>query len=188
MIEEKQLAHFLMKGQVATKEIASSPSIAPPQALFVSQSYDLSVLLPDAVKEAFVAAEAYKLLFVFERYLRELVVETLSRDGSEDWWQAVPKDVQDEISKLEETEESKVWMALGSRDKSALMTYPQLLRVIEHCWKSHFEDLLRDRSLLHEARLISHLRNTVSHMSPVSPEETARIQQTMRDWFRMVAP
>ncbi|SRR6266496_140952 len=188
MIDERRLAHFLMKGQVATKEVTSSPSVAPAQSLFVSQAYDLSTLLPEAVKEAFSASEAYKLLFVFERYLRELVVETLSRDGSEDWWQAVPKDVQDEVSKLAETEESKVWMALGSRDKSALLTYPQLLRAIEHCWKSHFEDILRDRSLLQEARLIAHLRNTISHMSPVSPEEIARIQQTMRDWFRMVAP
>jgi hypothetical protein len=35
----------------------------------------------------------------------------------------VPKDVQDKILKPEsETEEIKSWMALGSRDKSALMT------------------------------------------------------------------
>ncbi len=188
MIDEKRLALFLMKGQVATKEVAASPSIAPPQSLFVSQAFDLSALLPEAVKEAFATSEAYKLLYVFERYLRELVVEALSKSGAEDWWPAVPKDVQDEVAKLEETEESKVWMALGSRDKSALLTYPQLLRVIDHCWKSHFEDLLRDKSLIGEARLISHLRNTISHMSPVSGEEIARIKQTMRDWFRMVAP
>src|SRR5256885_12741629 len=101
MIDEKRLALFLMKGQVATKEVAASPSVAPSQSLFVSQAYDLSALLPEAVKEAFSASEGYKLLFVFERYLRELVVETLSRDGTEDWWQSVPKDVQDEIAKLE---------------------------------------------------------------------------------------
>jgi hypothetical protein len=89
-----------MIGQVAAKEVAASPSVAPSQPLFVSQAYDLSALLPDAVKDAFTAADAYKLLFVFERYLRELVVEALSKDGAEDWWQSVPKDVQDEIAKL----------------------------------------------------------------------------------------
>ena len=188
MIDERRVAHFLMMGQVATKELAASPSIAPSQSLFVSQAYDLSALLPSAVSEAFSASEAYKLLFVFERYLRELVVEALSSDGTQDWWQSVPKDVQDEIAHLEETEESKSWMALGSRDRSALLTYPQLLRTIDHCWKSHFEELLRDKSLMHEARLISHLRNTICHMTPVSEEEIERIKQTMRDWFRMVAP
>ena len=35
-------------------------------------------------------------------------------------------------------------MAIGSRDKSALMTYPQLLRIMEHCWKTAFEDVVRD--------------------------------------------
>lgn len=188
MINEQRAAHFLMLGQVASKEVSNAPGIAPPQPLFISQAYDLAALLPDAVRNAFSAAEAYKLLFVFEGYLRDLVIEALSRDGTEDWWQAVPKDVQDEVTKLAETEEAKGWMALGSRDKSSLLTYPQLLRVIDHCWKTHFEELLRDKSLVQEARLISHLRNTICHMSPISQEEFERVKQTMRDWFRMVAP
>jgi len=115
-----------MKGQVATKEVAASPSVAPGHSLFVSQAYDLSALLPEAVKEAFSAAEAYKLLFVFERYLRELVVETLAREGTEDWWQAVPKDVQEEVSKLAETEESKVWMVRAAH-LSAVTSYHRTL-------------------------------------------------------------
>lgn len=96
--------------------------------------------------------------------------------------------MQDEVTKLEETDEAKRWMALGSRDKSALMTYPQLLRVIEHNWKPDFEDLLRDRSLIQQARVIAHLRNTLCHMSPISAEEMERVRQVLRDWFRMVAP
>lgn len=187
-MNEQRAAHFIMLGQVATKELASSPSVSLSEELFISQAYDLAALLPEATRDAFSAAEAYKILFVFERYLRELVIEALSRDGTEDWWQAVPKDVQDEVTKLEETEEAKSWMALGSRDKSSLLTYPQLLRVIDHCWKTHFEDLLRDKTLVQEARLISHLRNTICHMTPISKEELERIKQTMRDWFRMVAP
>lgn len=188
MIDEARAAHFLMMGQAATKELASSPSVAPRESLYISKEYDLSALLPVAVKDAFTAGRAYALLFVFEQYLRELVLETLSADGAQDWWLLVPADVQEEVARLEETEESKSWMALGSRDKSALLTYPQLLRIIDHCWKSHFGELLRDKALLQEARLISHLRNTICHMSLVSEEEIERIRQTMRDWFRMVAP
>ena len=130
---------------------------------------------------------AYKLFFVFEEYLRELIVEVLSKEN-ETWWDKVPPDVQQEMTKLEETEEVKSWMALGSRDKSALMTLPQLLKVIEHAWKQGFDDLVRDRGLIHEARLLVHLRNTVCHMTTISAEETDRIKQTMCDWFRAVAP
>jgi hypothetical protein len=97
----------------------------------LSQSYDLAPLLPEKVRRATAAAETYRLFFVFENFLRDFVVEVLAKDAAQPWWDKVPKDVQDEVSKLEETEEIKSWMALGSRDKSALMTFPQLLRVID---------------------------------------------------------
>jgi hypothetical protein len=49
--------------------------------------------------------------------------------------------VRDEITRLE----VKSWMSLGSRDKSALMTLPQLLKVIEENWKEGFDDPIRDK-------------------------------------------
>jgi hypothetical protein len=79
-------------------------------------------------------------------------------------------------------------MALGSRDKSALMTLPQLLKVIDQNWKGSFDEVILDKSLVQEARLIGHLRNTICHMSVISLEELGRIRQIMRDWFRVVAP
>jgi len=154
----------------------------------LSPSYDIAPLLPDVVKQSWSASEIYRLFFVFENFLRDFVVETLSRDATKSWWEKIPKDVQDEVSKLEETEETKAWMALGSRDKSALMTFPQLLRVIDHMWKDSFEEIIRDKSLIQEARLIGHLRNTICHMSDIPDEEAGRVRQTMRDWFRVVAP
>jgi hypothetical protein len=125
---------------------------------------------------------------VFENYLREFVVATLTDDENSIWWDKLPTDVKAEIESLEETEESKGWMSLGSRDKSALMTYPQLLKVIDHCWKSHFQEIVRDKALIQEARHISHLRNTLCHMTNVTDEELDRVRQVMRDWFRVVSP
>jgi hypothetical protein len=51
--------------------------------------------------------------------------ESLLLSGDYDLAPIVPE-------KLEAQEEVKSWMALGSRDKSALMTLPQLLKVIDH--------------------------------------------------------
>jgi hypothetical protein len=187
-MDDSRLALFVMLGQTAERLLAEHPEIAPTQQLLLGPAYDLGALLPDVVRKAEAAAEGYRLFFVFEAYVRDLVVEVLSKDNLADWWARVPKDVQDEVAKLEETEEAKRWMALGSRDKSALLTYPQLLKVIEHNWKPQFEELLRDRSLIQEARLIAHLRNTLCHMTPISEEEMERIRQVLRDWFRMVAP
>lgn len=187
---ESTAAHFLMLGQSADRAVAKIEDMVPRDSLLISPGIDLAALVPATVKKAIDAAENYKLVFVFESYLRELIVEVLSKDNTEEWWDKIPKDLQDEVVKLEQTEEVKGWMALGSRDKSALMTLPQLLKVIDEKenWKSYFEEIIRDKSLIQEARLLVHLRNTICHMSPISQEESNRIRQTMRDWFRVVAP
>ncbi len=187
-MNDQRLALFLMLGQTASRTMQQVPGVAQAEPLRISETYDLSASMPDEVRLANDAAAAYKLFFIFERYLREFVIEALSADSQEDWWPKVPKDVQDEVAKLEETEEAKSWMALGSRDRFSLLTYPQLIRVIEHCWKDNFEDLIRDRTLLQEARLIAHSRNTICHMSNIPEEEVNRVKQVMRDWFRRVAP
>lgn len=187
MTIDARAALFMMLGQAAEKSIAKIEDIVPKESLLLSTAYDLAAVVTDKVRQAGDASEAYRLFFVFESYLRGFIVEVLSKDGGT-WWDKVPLDVQTEIAKLEEKEEDKSWMALGSRDKSALMTLPQLLRVIEHTWKEGFDDLVRDKGLIQEARLLVHLRNTICHMTTISVEETDRIRQTMRDWFRVVAP
>ncbi|WP_157792951.1 Swt1 family HEPN domain-containing protein [Bordetella genomosp. 8] len=181
-------ALFLMLGQTAERSVARLEEIIPSETLLLSPSYDLAPLLPDSVRRATNAAEAYRLFFVFENFLRNFVLDVLSKDATTSWWEHVPQDVRTEVEKLEETEDIKSWMALGSRDKSALMTFPQLLRVIDHAWKEGFSDVVRDKGLIQGARLIVHLRNTICHMSDIPQEEVNRVRQTMRDWFRVVSP
>jgi hypothetical protein len=185
---DSKAALFLMLGQTAERAVRTIDELVPAERLLLSDSYDVAPLLPAIVRRAGTAAEAYRLFFTFENFLREFVVEILSKDSTVSWWDKLPKDVQDEITKLEETEEIKGWMALGSRDKSALMTFPQLLRVIDFAWKDGFDDIVHDKGLIQEARLIVHLRNTICHMTEIPPEELERVRQTMRDWFRVVAP
>jgi hypothetical protein len=180
---------FVMLGKTADRTLSKIEEVVPKESLLISKDVDLALLAPSTVRNAVDAAESYKLFFFFEQYLRELIVEVLSEEGAvENWYEKVPPDVQIEIGKLETTEEVKSWMSLGSRDKSALMTLPQLLKVIEHNWKDSFDDLIRDRGLIQEARLLVHLRNTICHMTPIPAEEVDRIKQTMRDWFRIVSP
>jgi hypothetical protein len=185
---DSQAALFVLLGQSAERTVGQLKELVPKERLLLSPTYDIAPLLPEIVRRATNASEAYRLFFTFENFLRDFVVEVLSRDLTVSWWDKLPKDVQDEVTKLEETEEVKAWMALGSRDKSALMTYPQLLRVIEHAWKEGFDEIVRDKGLVQEARLIAHLRNTICHMTEIPDEEAERIRQTIRDWFRIVAP
>ncbi|RTM12254.1 MAG: hypothetical protein EKK33_17490 [Bradyrhizobiaceae bacterium] len=180
---------FMMLGQTAEKTVAKIDHVVPKETLTLSDEIDLALLAPDSVRKAVDASLAYKLFFVFEDYLREMIVDVLSKEGTvANWFDLVPGDVQKEVRDMEAKEEVKSWMSLGSRDKSALMTLPQLLKTIDERWKEGFDDLIRDKGLIQEARLLVHLRNTICHMSTIPEEELARIKQTMRDWFRVVAP
>ena len=150
----------------------------------------MALVLPADVRRATKAAETYRLFFVFENFIRDFVLDTLSQKDPVNWWDKVPPDVQKEVQDLEATEQQKQWMALDSRSKLALTTLPQLLRIMdEHQnWKDIFKDLVRDKFLIQEGRSISHLRNTICHMSDISQEEQDRIRQVMRDWFRVISP
>jgi len=185
---DSRAALFILLGQAASKTVGSIEDVVPSESLLLSSSYDLAPLMPDKVRRATLAGEVYRLLFVFENFLREFVVDVLSKDPTKTWWDYVPEDVRQQVSELEQTDETKSWMALGSRDKSALLTFPQLLRIMDHAWKDGFDDIVRDKGLVQEARLIGHLRNTICHMTEIPSEEVDRVRQTMRDWFRVVAP
>jgi len=189
-LSDAKLSLFLMLGQSSQKAITTIPDTVPPESLMLSLKEDLALVLPNEVRRATKVSEVYKLFFVFENFLREFVLETLSELDKENWWARVPADVQTEVEKAEETEEQKQWMALNSRSKLALTTLPQLLRIMDEPknWKEAFEAIVRDKFLIQEARGVSHIRNTVCHMSDVADEEVNRVRQVMRDWFRVVAP
>lgn len=187
MSVQAQAALFLLLGQTARREAQQHPGVVRAQPLLLAPRYDLSALVPESVARSGAAAKGYQLFFIFEEYLRDLVVDVLSKSG-ENWWDNVPPDVRQEVADLEAKEESKRWMAISARGKSALLTYPQLLKIVDDCWKSGFGALLRDKGLVQEARLLSHSRNTLCHMTAISDEEMERIRQVMRDWFRVVAP
>ena len=185
-----RLALFLMMGQTAQRGIRSLPNTVPQTRLLISEAFNVAEVLPVETREGFDVAETFKLFYVFENYLRDFILNVLSEADKDNWWNAVPKDVQSKVAEYENTEEIKQWMNLSPRWKLALTTLPQLLRIMDedNNWKTHFEPLVRDKSLISQTRLIVHTRNTVCHMSPVTAEEHARLQQVMRDWFRVIAP
>jgi len=185
----ERLAYFLLVGQSAERIVNIAPDLAPKDEMPLSSALDLALAMPAVVKKAGNAAEIFKYLFVFENFLRDLVLETLAEENPTDWWdKKVPDDVKTDVAKSRDTEETKAWMAMGTRDNISLTTYPQLIRIIDVCWKDDFEEMIKDKSLLQQARLITHMRNAICHMTEIPEEEINRIKQVLRDWFRAVAP
>ena len=186
----ERLALFLMVGQTAQRTLRDLPDRVPNSRLMISGTFNVAEVLLDETREALMVSETFQLFYVLENYLRDFILNVLSEADKENWWNSVPKDVRDKVAEYEDTEESKRWMNLNPRGKLALTTLPQLLRIMDkdNNWKTHFQDLVLDKALIAQTRLIAHTRNTICHMSPIAEEEHERVQQVMRDWFRVVAP
>ena len=185
-MSDGKLALFVMLGRSAEQLIQENPETVPPETLSISETVDLAVGSPGEVRNAIRAAFVYKLFFVFENYLRELVLSVLSEKYKAEWWEKIDPNTKQQVEELKEKEETKQWMALEQRDQLALVTYPQLLAIMEFCWKDVFEPVVRDRQLISEARRVGHLRNAICHMTSIPDEEVERVKQLLRDWFRMV--
>lgn len=185
---DDRLALFMLLGKAAQNEVVAQPEISTGAPLLLAEDFDLATTLVEQVSRATHAAEAYRLFFVFERYLRQLVLSVLVEQSQDTWWDNIPQNVRDDVEKLESKEASKEWMGLEAREKLALATFRQLIAIIEQLWDSAFAEIVRDKALIHEARLIAHLRNTICHMSDVPDEEIDRVKLVMRDWFRIAPP
>jgi hypothetical protein len=181
-----KLALFVMLGRTVEQLIQENPATVPPESLNISDTVDLAVAAPEEVRKAIRAAFVYKLFFFFENSVRELVITAMNEKYHAEWWEKVDPGVKKYVAELQETEETKQWMALEVRDQLALVTYPQLLAIMEYCWKDVFEPIVRDKQLISEARRIGHLRNAICHMTDIPDEELDRVKQLLRDWFRMV--
>ena len=181
---------FLMLGQSAQRTLQRLPDTVPANPLLISPTDDLAFVLPSEVRAATESAEIYRLFFVFENFLRDFVLESLSDVEKENWWNRFRKMFSLKLKNMSKLRSLKQWMALNSRSKLALTTLPQLIRIIDdHAnWNDVFKPIIRDKLLLQEARGISHVRNTICHMSSVSQEEAERVRLVMRDWFRVVSP
>jgi hypothetical protein len=78
-------ALFVLIGQTAERAVEGIDDLVPKDRLILSESYDIAPLLPKIVRRASEAAESYRLFFTFENFLREFVVEVLSKDPAVSW-------------------------------------------------------------------------------------------------------
>jgi hypothetical protein len=97
------------------RSIKNLPNTVPHSRLMISETFNVAEVLPDETREAIGVSETFRLFYVLENYLREFILNVLSEADKENWWNSVPKDVQTEVARSEDTEESKRWMNLNPR-------------------------------------------------------------------------
>src|SRR5262245_25122698 len=95
-------AHFIMVGRSAQREVRVLPGTVPQTPMMISDRFNVAEVLPDECRDAVDAAETFKLFFVLENYLRDFILTVLFEADKENWWDAVPQNVRDDVAKLEE--------------------------------------------------------------------------------------
>ena len=191
-----QLELFFLKAAVITRELNSVISrenvIATRGALEVQADSLVADYLRQVdyrtVTDAQRMGEFYRLFYILENDIRDLVEEALEDSKGEKWWvEAVPPFVQDNAKKNSDREAAE---GLPPRSERALdyTTFGELGEIIKENWdifSGMFSNASRNRVL----RVINRLnlvRGPIAHCNLLPEEEAIRLKLAVRDWYKLM--
>lgn len=134
------------------------------------------------------AEEVYPLLYVFENSVREVIIRIMQKSHGENWWESkVSKDIKEEVQKREAREDKNPWHGKRGVHPIYYTDLEHLGRIVQSNW-TDFKDILPTQQwLMQRLDEISHSRNPVAHMNPLSRHDIQRIQVYFRDWEKHIA-
>jgi hypothetical protein len=146
-------------------------------------------LLPNKVlaeaKE--MAEEVYPLLYVFENSVREMIIRIMQSAHGFNWWDTnVPKDIRQEVERRKAKEDQNPWH--GKRGAYAIYysDLEHLGRIVQNNWADFKAILPTIQWLTQRIDEISHSRNPVAHMNPLSKDDIQRIKVYFSDWEKQI--
>src|SRR5574341_761283 len=161
----------------------------------VNISKDISLknsLLPDKVlKEAKDMAEkVYPLLYFFENSAREVINRVMRHAHGDNWWDTdtkvssdIRRTVKDRISK----EDKNPWHGKRGVHPIYYTDLEHLGLIVKNNWPL-FKNIFPDQEwFLQRIKEISHSRNPVAHMNPLSKADIERIKVYTREWEKQLA-
>ena len=132
-------------------------------------------------------AEYYRLLYMLENDIRELIEDTLGAVHGASWWQkCVPQAVREEGSKNLKRE-SEAGISLRSNRDLDYITFGQLGEIIRSNW-GDFAGIFSNQPAL--SRVLSSLnmsRAAIAHCGILAEDEVDRLRLNVKDWFRVLA-
>ena len=179
--------------QHAKPGIVESPrkkSINKVVQLSVGKTFKVSdPLLPQKVlTEAREMAEVvYPLLYVFENSVREMIIRVMQSAHGPAWWDAkVSKDTRQEVQKRKTKEDQNPWHGKRGVHPIYYTDLEHLGRIVQNNWTDFKAILPTIQWLTQRVDEISHSRNPVAHMNPLSKDDIQRIRVYFRDWEKQI--
>lgn len=146
-------------------------------------------ILPGRIlKEAEEMSEnVYPLFYVLENSIREVISRVMKAKHGDKWWDTkVPNEIKNEVQKRKEKEKENPWHGKRGSHEIYYTDILHLGRIVKNNW-SDFRSILPDDTwLTQKLDEISHSRNPVAHMNPLSQKDIKRIEVYFRDWHDQI--
>ncbi len=134
-------------------------------------------------------AEFYKIFYILENDIRNLVEETLNDTLGEGWWDAaVPQAVRDSVKRNVERESDEGLIARSDRQID-YTNFGELGEIIKANWNS-FAGIFANTTITGVQRVIKKLnlaRGPIAHCNLLDEDEVVRLKLTVRDWYKLMA-
>lgn len=129
----------------------------------------------------------YRLLFVLENSVRQLIISRLSESDGPNWFdKRATATMKKKVEQRLKDEQKNQWHTGRNRDPIYLLDFGDLARLITNHWDA-FEDLLPNQAWV-QSRLeeAERTRNVIAHTNLLSSQEVSRLEMYLRDWIMQI--
>jgi len=138
-------------------------------------------------KEAKEMARHYEVFYCLEKSIRSLVVQLMNEKYGNRWWdEKVPEEIKKNVD-LNIKREEESGFTQRSELKIDYTTFGELGSIVNTNWEA-FSDLFRNERAFRKIMTnLNLLRGPIAHCCPLAADEVARLEITVKDWFRLMS-
>ncbi len=136
--------------------------------------------------EAKEMARHYEVFYCLEKSIRNLIVQIMKENYSDNWWELK---VRDEIKKnveLNIKREAESGFTERSELKIDYTTFGELTLIVQDNWEA-FSSLFKNAKAFGKIMSsLNQLRGPIAHCCPLAEDEIVRLNLVVKDWFRLM--
>lgn len=181
---------FLLK--CAPLKLAVEEALQPDAAIKESADIEsdlrssVSQFSSDLRQRAEAMAEFYKLFYMLENDIRDLIDETLTGEYGLGWWaEKTAPSARDEC-RLNQQREAEFGVSNRSDRELDYVSFGQLGDIIRHNWSLFGGIISNQKALGRVMHALNNLRGPIAHCGLLAEDEVDRLKLTVKDWFRLL--
>lgn len=131
--------------------------------------------------------EVYPLLYIFENSIREIIIRIMRSTHGANWWDTkVSKEIRQAVEERRAKEEQNPWHGKRGTHPIYYTDLEHLGRIVQNNWDNFKIIFPTPQWLIQRINEITHSRNPVAHMNPLSKDDIQRIKIYFRDLQRQI--